>query len=239
MVDYDKSTGTSGTLRIRDLGGTVEFWVNSGQTASWDGDVLFSWSGAGGSGSSNGYAYPGNTWRRVGLVNVVNSGTVYFSMGATGSGGLGGPTSHSAYINRATVPPAPTRPVFSEIKHESVKVQFSSTGTGGAAIIEWQLRFGPDGSAIMSAQNWNITSSGTSIVTGLKPGSYYAAWARGRNSRGWGPWSQGASFFTLAGCMVKVNGTWKPAVPYVKVNGVWVPAVPYVKVAGVWTITAS
>lgn len=226
-------------MRIYDDGSRIYFQLKSGQSSTWFGDRTFSYSSPNGSGTWVADYPAGDVWRTMGQITVTGSGNVSWTMPSSGTQGFGGPTTQTVYINRATVPPAPTRPVFSEIKHESVKVQFSSTGNGGSAVLEWQLRFGPDGSAILSSKNWNIVSSGTSVVTGLNPGSYYAAWARGRNAVGWGPWSQGASFFTLAGCMVKVNGAWKPAVPYVKVNGVWVPAVPYVKVAGVWTITAS
>ena len=240
MVDYDKAVGLTATMRIRDLGGVIEFWLKSGYSSTWFGSKTFTWSSPNGSGSfSHGYD-SGNTWQYMGqTTNVSSSGNVSWTIPYTGTSQIGGPHTQTVYINRATVPPAPTRPVFSEIKHESVKVQFSSTGTGGASIIEWQLRFGTNGGAILAPENWNIQSSGTSIVTGLKPGQYYAAWARGRNSQGWGPWSQGASFYTLAGCHVKVGGVWKAAVPYVKVNGTWVPAIPYVKKDGVWTVTAS
>ena len=239
MVDYDKSVGLTATMRIRDNGYRVEFWLKSGYSSTWFGSRTFSYSSPNGSGTWEAGYSSGNTWQLMGAINVSSSGNVSWTVPYTGTSQIGGPHTQTVYLNRATVPPAPTRPVFSEIKHESVKVQFSSTGTGGAAIIEWQLRFGPDGSAILSSKNWNIVSSGTSVVTGLKPGSYYAAWARGRNSVGWGPWSAGASFYTLAGCHVKVNGAWKPAVPYVKVNGVWMPSVPYVKVADAWATTAS
>lgn len=36
---------------------------------------------------------------------------------------------------------------------------------------------------------------------------------------------------------IRVNGTWKKAIPYVKVNGTWKKAVPYIKVSGTWKLT--
>ncbi|AWN03275.1 minor tail protein [Microbacterium phage Camille] len=242
MVDYDKSTGASGTMRIRDTGSKIEFWLKSGYSTTWFGSLTFSYSSPNGSGSfSHGYD-TGNTWQKMGEITVTSSGTVSWTMPASGTSSFGGPTTQSVSISRATVPPAPTKPWFENISHESVVVKFSSRGTGGAAIIEWQLAFGTNGGSQTGSGNALYSTNGTRTMTGLKPGQYYAAWGRGRNSVGWGPWSPGASFYTLAGCHVKVGsnpGSWIPATPYVKVDGVWKAAVPYVKVDGVWKVTSS
>lgn len=237
MVDYTKSTGATGKMMLRDTGSTVEFWLKSGQSTTWFGTHSFSYSSPHGSGSfSNDYA-AGNTWQKMGTITATASGTYSWTMPATGTAGFGGPTTQSVAISRATVPPAPTPVNFTSITHTSVRTTFSSNGTGGSAILEWQLSFGTNGGAIEGSGNAKYSSSGTRDMTGLIPGQYYAAWARGRNAVGWGPWSAGRSFYTLAGCHVKVGGVWVTAVPYVKVDGIWVPAVPYVKVAGVWTPT--
>lgn len=239
MVDYTKATGATGTMMMRVTSNTVEFWLKSGYSSSWFGSVTFSYSGPHGSGSwAHGYN-SGNTWQLMGAITATASGTYSWTMPWSGSTQIGGPTTQSVYVQRATVPPAPTPVTFSQITHESVRTVFNSTGTGGAAIIEWQLRFGTDGGSIMSSANASYSSSGTRDMTGLKPGQYYAAWARGRNSVGWGPWSAGRSFYTLAGCHVRVGGLWKAAVPYVRVGGVWKPSIPHVRVAGTWKPTTS
>lgn len=49
-----------------------------------------------------------------------------------------------------------------------------------------------------------------------------------------GVWSQAA---TDKYVNVKVNGTWKQAIPYVKVNGAWKKAAPYIRVNGTWKST--
>lgn len=36
------------------------------------------------------------------------------------------------------------------------------------------------------------------------------------------------------GVHIKVNGTWKEAVPYVRVNGEWKESIPHIKVNGTW-----
>ena len=239
MVDYTKATGSTGTMMLRDTGSTVEFWLKSGQSSTWFGSRTFSYTSPHGNGSWSGSYDAGNTWQRIGYITATATGTYSWTMPSTGTQGFGGPTTQSVYISRATVPPAPTPVTFTNIAHESVRTIFNSNGTGGAAIIEWQLAFGTNGSSQTGAGNALYSSSGTRDMTGLIPGQYYAAWARGRNSVGWGPWSAGRSFYTLAGCHVKVGGAWKSAVPYVKVDGVWKPSIPHVKVNGAWAPTAT
>lgn len=242
MVDYDKSTGTNGTMRMRVLSTTIEFWLKSGYPTAWFGNANFTYTSPHGNGGfSHGYDQ-GDTWQKMGTITATATGTYSWTMPYSGSNSLGGPTTQSVYVSRATVPPAPTPVAFSEITHESVKTVFNSNGTGGAAIIEWQLSFGTNGGDIDGSGNAMYSSSGTRVMTGLKPGQYYAAWARGRNSVGWGPWSAGRSFYTLSGCHVRVGGVWKSAVPYVKVGGIWTPAIPYIKVGsnpGSWKATVS
>jgi len=79
-----------------------------------------------------------------------------------------------------------------------------------------------------------VSSNGTSVIGALQPGTTYYFWARGRNAKGWGPWSARSTGRTIAGARVKQNGVWKDAIPYVKVNGVWKLARPYSKVNGTW-----
>lgn len=243
MTDYIKAISGSvgGQMMIRDSGGVVSFWIKSGNSASWDGDL--GWSGTVngvGVGGTFYYGLPGAVWRQIASWTVSYSQTVTFKKTTdSGSSGLGGATTFSVAISRSTVPPAPTPVVFSEIKHDSVKTVFNSNGTGGSAIIEWQISFGTNGGAILGAGNTQSSSSGTKTFTGLLPGQYYAAWARGRNAHGWGAWSSGRSFYTLPGCMVKVAGQWVQAIPYVKVAGVWMPAIPYIKIAGIWKEVAD
>ena len=239
MVDYHKSTGVSGTMMIRVTSTTVEFWLKSGWGSTWFGGITFSYSSPHGSGSwVHGYN-SGDTWQMMGAITATASGTYSWTMPYSGTNQIGGPTTQSVYVQRATVPLAPTPVAFTNIAHETVRTIFNSRGDGGSRVLEWQIRFGPDGSQILSPQNSSYSSSGTRDMTGLKPGSYYAAWARGRNAVGWGPWSSGRSFYTLAGCHARVGGLWKAAVPYVKVGGVWKPAIPHVKIDGVWAPTAS
>lgn len=240
MADYTRTVnGGTGTMLIRDQGGWVEFHIAAGNSVAYDWDMGWAWYANGTSGGGVHRYNAGSGWNYLGAVYVSSSQNVTFHKNDSGSTGLGGATDFTVWIQRSTVPPAPTPVTFSLITHETVRTQFSSQGDGGSGILEWQLAFGTNGGSQTGAGNSLYSSNGTNNLTGLKPGQYYAAWARGRNANGWGAWSSGRSFYTLGGCYVKVDGVQKPAVPYVKVAGVWMPAVPYVKVAGAWKETRN
>lgn len=186
MVDYDKSTGNSGTMRIRDTGTYVEFWITSGNSTTYNYDMPWRYNVNGVLSSWREYRYEaGSGFELLGRWNVTTNQTVTFYLGDTGTSGLGGPTTHSVSIKRATVPQAPDPVILDTITSTSMRARFSGNGNGGAPILEWQLGYGTSGSTV---QHY-LTSTGTSTVTGLTPGTRYYFWARGRNSEGWGPWS--------------------------------------------------
>lgn len=132
-------------------------------------------------------------------------------------------------IQTATVPSAPTSLGVDLNEMTSLRYRFSGNSNGGAPILEWQIQW-QEGSGALKY----VSSSGTTIFTGLNPAASYNFWARGRNSVGWGPWSAKSTGKTIAGARIKSNGVWRDAIPYVKVNGIWKLAQPYVKQNGVW-----
>lgn len=230
MVDYDKSVGRSGVMKMRDTGTTVEFWVAVGYSGTFWGSVGWSYSSPNGGGSGS-FGYPGGgAWVRVGSINVSTSGNVSWTVNATGTSEFGGPHTQTVYISRATVPPAPNPLGIDNIGHTTLRYRFQSKGDGGSAILQWQIGYGTGSGSPTSY----LTSTGTSTLSGLSMGVRYYVWSRGRNALGWGPWSARRDATTLAGCRVRVGGAWKDAVPYVKVNGVWKASVPFIKVAGSW-----
>lgn len=125
---------------------------------------------------------------------ITYSQTVTFKIGNTGTSGFGGPTTFNQYIERASVPPAPTTPTLSEITTTSMKAIFHSQGTGVGTFLRWELGYGTNPSTPTTI----ISSTGTSVVTGLTSGTTYYFWARGVNSVGNGAWS-GRGSATTAG----------------------------------------
>lgn len=191
-IDYDKATGNGGVMRIKDTGSTVYFYIKAGSTQTWFGSCTYSWT-MNGSGSSTFSYSTGAAWKLIRSANVTSNQTVMFAIGASGTSGIGGPTSFSVYINRATVPPAPTPVTFSSITKTSVYTTFHNQGNGGATVTQWQLGWGTNSSSV---QNYT-TSDGTQSITGLASGVRYYFWARGYNSQGWGAWSSRRDVTTL------------------------------------------
>lgn len=216
---------------IRDLGTTVEFWITAGNGSSWDYDLGWSYSTPNGSSSGTFRYEAGMGWQRVASRSVTSSGNVTFSKADSGSTGLGGATSLTVYLSRATVPPAPSNIGLDEITHTGMRYRFSSNGTGGSSIIRWEYQCATNSSFSGVGV---ATSTGTTIRSDLAPGTKHYWRARGVNGVGTGPWSATISATTLPPLWIRVNGAWKKAIPYVKSSGVWKAAVAYLKSAGVW-----
>jgi hypothetical protein len=210
------NTGSSGWAD----GNPGRLWTNNNmeynfQNGRYGGDFLIA------EGTFNvGHRADGNAEYYVsGGLNLINLGSA-----STGTGWRSLPR-----IQTATVPDAPTPLGVDQEEMTSLRYRFSGNGNGGAAILEWQALWQESGGPQIP-----VSSNGTFILTGCRPGTNYNFWSRGRNSVGWGPWSGMSSGRTIAGARVKQNGSWKEAVPYVKQNGAWKYAQPYSKVNGIW-----
>lgn len=158
----------------------------------------------------------------------VNGGLTLANLGSASAGT--GWRSLPRIVN-STVPNAPVGTGFGTIDQTSIQYKFTGNGDGGTPVREWQAMYND---ATINGPQITYGSDGATPVGGLKPGHTYNFWSRGRNDVGWGPWSGMSTTKTIAGARVKVNGTWRDAVPYVKVNGVWRLARPLVKVNGNW-----
>lgn len=241
MTDYTWGTGSSGTMMIRDTNpggasGNVEFWLNSNNGTTfnhalpWYYVINGSYSGP----LTHNYN-AGSGWNLLGQWNITTSQTVTFGIGNTGTSGFGGPSEHSQFISRATVPAAPSNPTFTNVGPVSIAVNWTPNSNGGAAIDKYEVSYGTDNSV---SQFQVETTSSPYTVTSLTPGTVYYFWVRAHNSVGWGSYSaQFVSQQTIAGVRIKDGGVWKIAVPYVKDAGTWKLARPYVRVAGVWKET--
>lgn len=92
------------------------------------------------------------------------------------------------------VPAAPTSLDVTQATPTSLMYRFSGNSDGGAGILEWQAQVS---STPSFASPVTMVSGGTSTFTGLAPGTAYYFRSRGRNSVGWGGWSNTISGTTL------------------------------------------
>lgn len=119
-------------------------------------------------------------------------------IGATGTQGLGGPTSvgertyTAARIPKA--PDAPTNGLLDQITPTTMRYRFTGQGDGGSSVLEWQAQASLSSSFTSPI---TVTSTGTTTFTGLAPGNRYYFRARGRNAVGWGAWGAAANALTL------------------------------------------
>ncbi|QGJ89450.1 minor tail protein [Microbacterium phage Smarties] len=203
-ADYTRGTGTTGTMlvRVADAAGQngvitanhIQFWINAGQSQTNVGNLP--WSGfVNGVNVGGGVQYPsGNPWVLVAEYYVGSTQNVRFSIGASGTQGLGGPTDFWVTVNRATVPPAPTMRQPDQITPTGMRVQFDSNGNGGSEITSWGLQRATD--AAFTQNVILVGSSGTTIFNDMVPGTTYYFRARGQNALGVSGWSAPVSATT-------------------------------------------
>lgn len=211
-------------MMIRDTGSTVEFWINSGNSTTFDNELPWAYIVNGVTSSWQSFRYNANAgWQRLGAWNVTSNQTVTFKLNSTGTAGLGGPTTFSIGIVRSSIPRAPANPTLSKIGLDVVTVSWSAPNNGGSAILGYELGYGLSST---TGQFWAYPTS-PYVVKNLTMNTVYYFWVRARNANGWGPWSPSSSAKTYLGVYVNVAGTWKPAIPYVRTGGVWKQAQPY------------
>lgn len=240
MVDYTKGTGSGGIMTIRDLGSDVEFLIRAGFESTfsdhirWKRYVNGAWSGLLGPVSYD----TGRPTIRLDRFQVNGNQNICFRLEDTNTQGLGGPTEFWQYIQRATVPQAPSQLArVGADSHTSVELIFSDRGTGGSAILERQIGYGTSPTKVMftaKAVPGKEPTWAFNTIKGLSMGTTWYFWARSRNAAGWSAWSPRLSVRTLAGSRVRVAGVWEEAVPMVKTAGVWRQAIPFVRKSGIW-----
>lgn len=194
MTDYTKSTGSTGTMMIRDVGdGWVEFWLKAG-SATFNHDLPWAYICNGTSSSWQQFDFvSGGSWQKIAWFYVTYSQTVTFKLGNTGTSGLGGPTDFNQYIFRASAPNPPSAPSIGTVGSSTVTLSFTDGANNGAGIDARQVGYGTDPSTVQATVN----TGNSATIGGLNPGTTYYFWARTHNSVGWSGWGGRSSATTV------------------------------------------
>ncbi len=187
MVDYSKDTGSSGEMIIRDNGTTVSFLINSHNGTTFANQMPWGYTVNGTTNNSRETRYSaGAGWVTLGSWTVTTDQTVTFRLFDTGTSGLGGPTTFSHFIDRASAPSTPSKPVLSNITATSMRVVWTAGSNNGATIDLYQVAHNTANSVSGATIN-NVDTDTT--FDGLNPGTLYYWWARTHNAKGYSPWS--------------------------------------------------
>lgn len=185
MADYTKDI-PNGTMMIRDLGYSVEFYFRTG-SSTWNNDQWWSWAANGTGARQKSSIYRGGGWNFFGSINVGYNQTIRFTIE---NSGLGWPNSDFyQYIPRSSTPQPPTFISLDAVSSTQLHGVFVGNSDGGSPILEWQVGFGvsiPQGPIRFD------DSDGDDVFDSFAPGERIYAWARGRNALGWGGWSNRA-----------------------------------------------
>lgn len=190
MADYDVQTSGSTTMRIRDTGGTVEFWFLTG-SQTWNNEQPWGYEA---NGSSSGVLQfrllRGGFWQKFGEVYVGYDQDVRFTII---DAGLGFPSyDFVQHISRSTVPFPPYIYETYAVSATHIYVEFEGTNDGGSAVLEWQIGYGSN----PNSPDYYWSSGGASTIGPFSSGQKVYFWARARNAIGWSDWSNRTDAFT-------------------------------------------
>lgn len=241
-----EKTGTQGVLYIEDTGSYVHLGIRCKDPNYTKTKLSFSWKAPTGSGTINNWTLPSGG----GLIPIRSfalgvSGDIAFTLKATGTTELGGPTTVTKKVSRSEDTPEP--PIITEVVMTSatsarVTWNMRESLTGGSNIKNFDVGYSPTawvakGGTIIENAATASNYGGTRTITGLKPNTFYYVWVRSKNAKGTSPWSPAKGILTSGGVMIRYMNEWRNAIPYVKVDGVWKPARAYVKRNDAWGLT--
>lgn len=190
MTDYDWSIGSNGTMRIRDTGTYVEFWITANNTTTSASALPWGYTVNGVTDNTNAFDYnAGAYWERLGRWLVTTDQTVTFRLFETGTSGLGSGETHSVAINRTSAPAKPPRWMVEQIWDTRVQGDVDGADTGGLTLDEFQVRYSLSSSASSPMYQSDTNLDGYFTISGLARGTRYYFWVRTHNSKGWSPWS--------------------------------------------------
>jgi len=239
MTDYDKATGNAGTLRIRTTGGKVELWVLCSDGATNVGSVDFTTRLNGGSLVTNTVSLPAGFGSKLVRSAVQGAGTLNneINIPATGTSGLGGPTSHAKSLTLGSVPGASGKPTVSNVTDNDATFSWTAA-TANPAVTQYGLYVSENSaftSYVYAAWVGNVLTK--TLTNLLKPGTKYYARTRAQNSVGIGAYSPTTEFTTVNPGVYESDGVaWKPREVWTSESGAWHKAELFVSNGTAWTV---
>lgn len=207
-------TGEAGYIEIVDDGSAVHFYVGGGYPSTNFGSCSW-WGSVNGVGVGGTFGYPAGAGR-VWIASYVAYGsqTVSFGIGDTGTSGMGGPTSMSLFVSRATRPNPPrvtgTDCGLDMISRTGMRFRFRWNGDGGSPITSYAYQCSTR--ADFADVGWAAApNSGDLIRSDLVPGATYYWRVRAQNAVGVSDPSATISAATLpAGFLGGKSGAFVP-----------------------------
>jgi hypothetical protein len=105
-----------------------------------------------------------------------------------------GPYGEWTTVRTYYTPPAPDAPTFSSVTSSSLSATFTTNGSGGAPILEYQLGYSNSSLGPTSYRS----GAPPETITGLARATTYYFWSRIRTNVGWSGWSSRASVKTAS-----------------------------------------
>lgn len=221
-TNYDKDTGSSGTLRIQltytqsAANNTTTFNVkfilmcSSSQTytndRTWDGIVAgtglsageFDWAAGTTSKTLYSNASVVRTHDSNGVLSSANR-KFEFYIGDTGTSGLGGPTRHTITVSVPNIvqkPNAVAAPTLSAVTHNSLKADWAAPSVpGGGSITGYDVQYSTNSD--FSGATTVATTSRTLAITGRTPNTRIYVRVRAKTSAGAGAYGASANVLLL------------------------------------------
>lgn len=173
-----------------------------------------------------------------GFVTGLTPGTRYYFWSRWRNAIGFGPWSPRNEVTTRDRPDPPGAPAMLSRTQTTMTLKITPNNDGDSPLTYYRLSWSttpttPQDHTDQSGNN----SSNVFLVTGFQPGRLYYFWGQTANKYGISDFSPRVAYTLVAGALVRVDGVWKRAVPYVKVSGVWRIAQPWGKISGFWNET--